>query len=247
MDGEIQEEQEQPSKERFWLPWVLVNVVGWTVGTLVFPAVASFLSPLFSLPAGWLLDLRVPEDARPAVGLVVGTLQSLAMLAVVGAVLGIILGLAQWLVLRVRIPRCGSWMPATAIGSAIGWSIGLMANLIIIGEGPDGLEMVLWGLVLGSAIGAALGLAQWVVLKRFTASANAWLLASLLGWAVGLAAGWGLAGILRPVLSPHPDVSDMAIRLTLLWSLTGLAPGIIGGAITGIALTRVLQGPSDSV
>lgn len=236
------------SKERFWLAWVLVNAVGWTAALFVLPAVGNLLSPLFGLPPGWLLDLRVPEGAQPLVGLVVGTLQSLATLAVVGAVLGTILGLAQWLVLRGRIPHSNSWIPATAIGSAIGWSIGLMATFVFIGESTTSLESsLLRSSVLGGAIGVALGLAQWVVLRRFNHAANAWLLASPLGWASGLAAGWGLAWMLITALSPQPDVSDMAIRVALITSLNGLIPGTIGGAITGIALTRMLQGPSDKV
>jgi hypothetical protein len=110
-------------------------------------------------------------------------------------------GLVQWLVLRPRVPRAGWWIPA----SAVGWAVGVVAVLTVF---PP--ETGIWA---GTALGAAMGVGQALVLSYWGyRGAGWWVIASALGWAVGL------GGVLGA-------------------SLVGVA----AGAVTGIVLELMLR------
>lgn len=74
-------------------------------------------------------------------------------------------------------------------------------------------------LVTGLAVGGATGLAGWLVLREHIVNAKAWILANMVGWAIGLAA------------------SERLDALIHTWSITGA----IGGAIIGIAQWALLR------
>ncbi len=83
-----------------------------------------------------------------------------------------------------------------------------------------GIAISLFG---GSALGAAIGLAQWLVMRRYLRGVGWWVLATLVGYAVPLS-----AGPIIPVREPS-------------W-LAGLAIFLMFGAILGILQWLTLRG-----
>src|SRR5436305_15240701 len=81
-----------------WTLW-LQWLVATAIGWAAGEAVASF----------------VPEDT-----ILLGTVHS--------AVIGLVLGTMQWLILRRHIDMAGQWVLVTLIGSAVGGAVGLAAS-----------------------------------------------------------------------------------------------------------------------
>ena len=111
-----------------------------------------------------------------------GTAEIVAVLYFVGLLQGMVLGLAQWLVLRRYIKHIGKWIAITAIAAAIAWLIGIKAIAIIsfslvldhagTVEGRT-LALAKGAFLVGAWVGGVLGLAQWLVLKEHIR--RAWL------------------------------------------------------------------------
>lgn len=125
---------------------------------------------------------------------------------VAGAAGALAAGALQALVLR-TVARVGWWVPANVAAVATG------AAMIFTVEGVDaGIAVAL--------LGAALGLFQWLVLRRRAGYAGWWVFASAAGWVLG-----GLASAIASGL--------------IAWALIGA----VYGGITGAALVWLLQRP----
>src|SRR5687768_9114352 len=101
-----------------------------------------------------------------------------------GGIFGIGLGFAQWTVLRSRLRRALMWVGATVVGFAAGAAIifGFMD-----GSNPDtSLVMKLGHAVV---LGGALGVTQWVALRRKVDEAYLWIFVNLLAWTVAEVVG----------------------------------------------------------
>lgn len=148
-----------------------------------------------------------------------------------GAIGGLVIGTAQWLVLQRRLPKAGWWIVATAIAwgligqsklGALGWVV------------PKGLYSVglrsLYGGFDGLQTGALLGALQYFVLRKHIPNATSWIAGNSIGWAIGLAMAWSIGAILR-------------IKTGLfLGEVIGLGLGWIAIAtITGVWLSWLLQ------
>jgi hypothetical protein len=115
---------------------------------------------------------------------------------------GLLIGVLQWVVLRRYLRQAGWWILASALGWAAGWGI-----VIAVAQ----LEI---GLLTEPLLGAAMGMLQWLVLRRQLRQAGWWIVVSTLGWTVALT---GLAD--------------------------QLLAGAVAGAVTGIALELLLRYP----
>ena len=197
----------------FWLQWVVASTVGMLVGMVIgfFLGVIilnllELLDPLTDIALG-------PYDPLNEVGGLLGF----------GIGLGIGVGLLQWLVLRRRVSGVGWWVLASAAGS-----------YGIIQAGFNGYNEIVWmsvdspfgwaGVVALS--GAVVGTLQWFVLRGQVSRAGWWVLASTLGWGLGMAAAialsWGVGA------------NDfVAVALT----------GAVLGAVTGGVLVWLLRQP----
>ncbi len=89
-------------------------------------------------------------------------------------VIGAVVGILQWIVLRPLVREDGWWVPA----SAAGWAGGAaLVTFVLRPENP----------VLAPAIiGAGMGLAQWLVLRWQVYRAWWWIVLSTLGWTLGM-------------------------------------------------------------
>lgn len=113
---------------------------------------------------------------------------------------GVGIGVMQWWMLRTLFPQASWWMLASTLGGAVGWGIAI----ILV---PSEL-----GILAGAIVGAGIGVAQWLVLRRWVYQAGWWIPLSALGWALGLT---GLLG--APLV------------------------GVVAGAATGVALPFLLN------
>ncbi len=127
------------------------------------------------------------------------------------AVGGILIGVLQWLVLRRHLARSGWWVLASLGAVAV-------VGVAVFGVGLVNTDVGWFGGV--SVFGTAVGVLQWLVLRRHLARSGWWVLASTVGWVVGMPLG--------DIVGPP-----------------GL--GAAYGAITGTALVWLLrQGPPGS-
>ena len=175
-----------PSERNLGLQWVAATVVGWAVGFTACEALKSIVSTLFVdgivigtsiglaqwlvlrrrlSPIGWWVPLSiigfglgkaVSEALAPATPAVLGYMLS-------GAVIGLSVGLAQWLLLRRRVPSAGWWVPATILAWLIGWTLIALAEYLA--------DLPTLAVYLVGAIGAA---AAGII----TAAALTWLFRS---------------------------------------------------------------------
>jgi hypothetical protein len=180
------------------LRWVLATTVGWIVGFAVCEVVVKPIVYTFS---------HFPSD---------------------GAVIGIAIGIGQWLVLRRRTSvlaqsgdfkflagsgyRTAWWALASSAGFAIGKDVGDMLAAAVSGPAAVGLD--------GVVIGIALGLAQWLVLRRHVAAAGWWIAASAIAWAVG----WSI------INTVDPEAAGTTGLAYLLGSIGAAAAGLVTGA-----------------
>lgn len=134
------------------------------------PLSRSFLlrwMPTFlGFPAGGALAIALTGPVNAPVPALLG-----------GLLAGIVIGAAQWLALRDRLPDAAWWIPATAIAHAVG----LAAGSALVGYQTSMAQLALQGAVTG----LALGIAQGLVLRRSVPGWPRWTLAMPLLWALG--------------------------------------------------------------
>ncbi|MCH8876689.1 MAG: hypothetical protein IIA89_07670 [Chloroflexi bacterium] len=211
----------------FWLGWVLASTVGGAVGVAV-GGLTLFIFVAFAVDAD--LDV-VGKTLLGAVGF-----------AVFGAVIGASLGIAQWLVLRRQVSEPASsaspwpfswrllwesdlgiaqwldarvipllrrtWVLASTVGGTVGVAVGGTVGEVV--GGAVGVA------VAATVIGASLGIAQWLVLRRQVSRAGWWVLASTVGF-----------------------VATFAVTSAVSF----VVGGAMGGAITGAVLVWLLRQP----
>lgn len=141
-----------------------------------------------------------------------------------GAAIGAIFGILQWLVLRKLIYGASWWILASTLGWILGEAIAQLWTIAV--TGIMGVE------VRAIVVGAAVGLVQWFVLRRFVYGAGWWILASTIGWTVAetiallLMIGWATI------------IGGFAIDIIV---------GAVVGAVTGFALVLLLINPRPGV
>lgn len=182
----------------------------------------------FGLWFGWTL--------ATAVGMLVGFLPSIPLVdaldlgfarVVVPILAGVLIGFAQWVVLRFYLTATSDWILAGGAAWAAGYALGLLLMQNISGT--------LVGGVLGYLLfGAIVGLVQWPVLRREIPNGVVWILANTLAWAIGFwVSQWTLNLLFNdPVIPPLISTSVLA----------GVS-GLVAGAISGAALVWIARQP----
>lgn len=130
-----------------WRVWVLATAIGaliaWTLGMI----------PSTFMVAG--------ADSGGVAAAQMSDLMIYTLAAVMGFVLGSILGIPQWLVLRHHLPKAGWWV----LANAFAWMVGMV--IVFVGTNfipPEGISLniacvlLLFIFVAGAAVGAVHGL-----------------------------------------------------------------------------------------
>jgi hypothetical protein len=210
-----------------WLQWTLANVAGEVLGLGL---------------AGVVAIVMVLTTVEPETALV--TLMMAWVMIAAGTLEGVIVGFAQWLVLRRRLRRMSrrEWIMATAIGAFTAWVIGMTPSTLMAlnqsaGSSPpseisDAVKYAL-ATVMGAALGMILGAPQCRVLRRYASGASLWMWANAAAWAVGMPLVFVGAG-LSPV-----GASALSVAMTVVGTIA--AAGASVGAIHGVALLWLLR------
>ncbi len=140
---------------------------------------ASLLDPMTARGL-WLrwLPTFVGFIAGGAIAMAVpGPVTSVTNALIGGAVSGAVIGAAQWLALRGRLPNTEWWIPATALGQAVGLAAG--ATLVGYRTGLQDLA------IQGAITGLGVGVLQALVLRQHIGSWFWWAVAAPVLWALG--------------------------------------------------------------
>ncbi len=165
----------------------------------------------------WMLAfLAIPVAGLVGIG-VAGPLTTTLDGVLGGVAAGAVIGLAQWLVLRQRLFLSPWWIAATAAGMGAGLALGIA----LLGTATAGVALPLRGLVAGAAMGSA----QFLVLRARSDRAAIWVPVVALGWALG----WIIMRATGIDLAPH-------------WYVFGAGGAVTFQVLTGLALGWLLQG-----
>lgn len=207
----------------FWCRWVIANLVGelfglGLVGVIGYLVIYAFGEPEF---VGYMLSFAA---------LVIG----------LGALEGAIVGSAQAIVLRRRLPQLRIWVAATMLAAVVAWTLGMLSGTLLSLDGSassatpseisDNLQVVL-AVPMGLVAGTILGIPQWLILRRYISRAAWWVGANALAWACGMPLVFFVGGA-----GSTEDVRSVALTATI-----GLAAaGALVGGIHGAFLVRLL-------
>jgi hypothetical protein len=172
-----------------------------------------------------------------------GMQSAIAVLHLVGLLEGIVLGVAQWLVLHRYVKHIKAWVFVTAIAAMIAWLIGLQISTLMVfssildttsTEAMKTQTLLKGVFLLGAWVGGVLGFAQWFVLRSHIHRVILWIGANAIAWALGLVGAFLMLNVMNPT-------NHFSLKTAFAATATGLTMGAIVGAITGIALIWLLK------
>ena len=200
-------------------PWIVANLVGFSIGAAM---------------AGGVLRVI----GQPYYGTVGDVMEAARIQAIItgsgAATFGLILGSAQWLVLR-GVARAGWWVPATFVGWTVsgvitGFNSG--GSLSTIGPDAPPLPPLLYSALAIPLTVALLGAVQWRILNRGAEGAGPWPFVNFGALAIALAAGFGVAKA-APWLADTDFPSPQAVLVV------GAVAGPIYAGLTLLFLARL--------
>jgi hypothetical protein len=181
---------------------------------------------------GWML--------ATALGLIIGYLPSSLLInqldlglvrVIVPLLAGVLIGLAQWLVLRNYVTESSDWVLHLAASWVLGYTLGLLVVDLLAGS--------FMGAVLGYALfGVIIALFQWPVLHREIPRIWVWVLANVVGWVLGAV----LSQLVLGALFGNNPGSPLAFTVVNM-AVTGL----VAGLITGLALVWIVREPEQPI
>lgn len=184
---------------KFWLLWMLATVIGGAVGILLGVPFDELLVALLGRTGSgpWTLTEQF---------------YIILLKGIEGGMLGLGVGVGQWLLLRKQLDHITAWIPATALAmflqGAFRWSL------------PSGLTSSQVLLTISLSFGIFLGMAQWFVLREHVPHALWWIAFNIAGWMLSMtsdAAGelwnWGFMSML--------GIAAMAVALLIPFAVTG--------------------------
>jgi hypothetical protein len=209
-----------------WRQWVLANAVGEAVGLGgSFLVAAGLMSALVAQPGPWV------EVGMALVAVALGT-----------ALEGVVVGAAQWRVLRRALPGIPgrAWIAATAVGAGVAWLLGMIPSTVmsLLGNGaaeapaePPAWLVYLAAAGMGLVLGPILASAQYMVLRRHTSGAGWWIPAHAVAWMLALPLTF-----LGPstLATTGPTATGVALLLASV-----IAAGTVVGAVHGLALMQL--------
>jgi hypothetical protein len=161
--------------------------------------------------------------------------------AIAGFVVGIMVGFLQQMTLkRQQVNQIDLWGLATGFGGGLG---GLVTGTIIFTL-PSNIAFYVGSTVAGVVTGTAIGVMQWLLLKRSVYKARWWILANIIGWTVGEVLLWAvIVGVM--------DGGRVTVNgvVTGLLELKGesviLLSSAVTGAIAGVPLLWLLRSSGE--
>jgi hypothetical protein len=198
---------------KLWLQWVLANTLGWFLCmSLIFVVIFSQFgndpnsmntvgpTPLNDMPLSYFLSFTV-----------------------VAVLIGAIMGVMQWLILKQHFENSIVWLLVTTVG----WSFGIIVGLVIVDWAINSFGFSRTGFVdeslLGCSIGLFSGIFQWTFLQRQVVQPGRWIIANTVGWTIAF----------------------LLLYKGLLFSFFTI--GLFPGTLTGLLIIRWFCFPMDRV
>ena len=197
------EQQRENIKLPSWIQWILATAAGYALGMML----SSYL---------------VDRALRPLGPILWGILNVL----IYGAVIGVSLGIFQFVVMPRELLPFRGWILATLAGLAIGFAVAAIV-CEALGNAMDSTKINVIGegvvsATAGVIIGLANGLGQWYVLRQRLPRVG-WIMTSVLGTMLGTVMSSVLLGLFElPLLRDSPNLSVGAI----LGIFTGIFQGL---------------------
>lgn len=197
---------------------------------------------VLGLVAGLALALPLGVPIFAVLGAMAGT-------PIVLGIVGLSLGTAQWPIIRRHMSSSWWWIIASTLGMAVGLTLGItlveQIGRAIVG-GPLTFRMLgvperaaSFG-TIGLLGGAALGLAQWLVLRRQATRCSRWISINALSLGAGLASGSLLADALML------RSGSLASTAILLMIGSGFAGVCTAKTLTSVFTPRTGQVSADA-
>lgn len=197
-----------------WLPaWALLTTIAIPVAWLLSGPLGAALLPAFDL-------IFKPMIGSPS--FLDGT-----VLRALGFLVALVLTVAifQWLLLRPYLPNAGWWILVTGLG----W---LTAGFLFVAATTMPLRQNLISdaglLIIFALLGAAVGLTQWLFLRRVILRAGWWVLVNVLAFASIALVGRSLNNLVEVAMLLLPGIIS-GTGLWLLMRQSSLSPGDLTG------------------
>lgn len=195
----------EDTKYPSWIQWVGATIAGYGLGMTL----SSYL---------------LSNTLRPLGPVLWGVLSVL----IYGAVIGTVLGIFQFMVLRRGSVPFHRLVLATLAGAAIGFAL---ASVVceMLANSMDPTENVVLGRGIISAaagliIGWATGFGQWLVVQGHLPRMREWIGTTILGTILGIVIAAALLGLLElPLLSDFPGAAVGAI----MGLMVGISQGLV--------------------
>jgi hypothetical protein len=175
-----------------------------------------------------------------ALGLLIGYLPAALLVdqmdlglarVIVPLLAGLLIGAAQWLVLRNYLTACSDWIINLAGSWVAGYSLGLLViDLLANRFLGTVVSFLLFGLIIA--------VFQWPVLRREIPQFWLWALANMVGWALGAFLSQAAIAALFGA-----NLASPALLTVVNMAVTGLAAGLV----TGLALVWIVRKPERPV
>lgn len=147
----------------FYLGWIFLNILavvaGWFISWGIMNQVTKIVGGRIIL-AG---QSRITEDA--------------IFLYILLPVIGLLVGISQYWLLRQYLPRMSWWVAVTFLGWLMPFLIGFVISRIF-SPGNDTVSIMVGMLILGASI----SLPQWWILRKRVKHAYLWIIAYGLSW-----------------------------------------------------------------
>lgn len=130
-----------------WFYWIMATTIGWIAGTLFFSGIPVILSGVAVSVMQWaVLQGRIHKAWRWGIVSTIGWISGYILFVIIfssssglflGAILGLVVGIPQWLILKKEVEWAGWWI----IISSLAWNTGLttMPGLLTSGALPGAL------------------------------------------------------------------------------------------------------------
>jgi hypothetical protein len=151
------------------------SFLGWLIATL------------FAVVVGFAVFFIVMSILGESIGVIPDLVASLLM----AGCFGIVIGLAQWAILRRYVQRSAAWIGVTLLGFLISSPV-----LLSMGGGFGPYITLRASLIMAASLGGSLGVTQWFVMYKKVRRSALWIGISLISWILA-----GLIGVFLKTLS----------------------------------------------
>ena len=214
----------------FALLWLGGTVLSFPLGTtlgmsILYLPMAILVGAALQVYAAVRGDIGFTGDAVYFAGLALG--------GITGT--GIVVGVAQWLILRKRVSKAGWWVIATGTGYFLGAITGFLVNQAL--ARVPGLPGRVAAVLTFAAAGAVVGLLQGLVLRRHVSRAVWWVMGSSVGFGLAYAVGLGIRAL---VAAPPSETSVAGLVSGMATLFLGPQGGLAFAAIVALTTAATL-------